>query len=70
MGESEAFAEEFFDLGGGGVWMLVADAFAGDVAGEFVEAEADSETLFAGHLAIQFDLFVERLLGVHGINSP
>ena len=69
VGEAETFAKEFFNLGGSGVWMLVADAFARDVAGEFGQAQADGETFFAGHLAIQLDLLLERLLGVHGVNA-
>lgn len=62
--------EEFFNFGVGGGGVLVADAVAGNVAGEFVEAEGYGEALFAGHGAIHFDLFGECLVGVHAERMP
>ena len=63
----ETVVEEFFDFGLGGLGMLAADAFAGDVAGQLVEVQGDGETLFAGHGAVAFDLGGECLLRVHGV---
>jgi hypothetical protein len=59
--------EEFLDFRRGGLGMLAADAFAGDVAGQLVQVQGDGETLFAGHGAVTFDLRDECLLRVHGV---
>jgi hypothetical protein len=59
--------EEFFDFHRGGVGMLAADAFAGDVAGQFMQVQRDGEALFAGHRAVTFDLGDECLLRIHGV---
>ena len=61
--------EEFLDFRRGGLGMLAADAFTGDVAGQFMQLQRDGETLFAGHGSITFDLCGECLLRIHAVTA-
>lgn len=63
--EFEAAVQHLLDLGGSGLRMAAADAFAGDLAGHFVEVECDGEPLFAGHLAVTLDLLLQGVRGGH-----
>jgi hypothetical protein len=68
VGEGDALLELLFDFAGGGVGELIANAGACDFAGEFVQAQGNLQALFAGHLAIEFDLFFQRGFGSHREN--
>lgn len=63
--------EQAFDFDNIGFGMLATDAFAGDVARHLVQIQRHREPLFAGHLAIAFDLFVQCRGRSHGwFNKP
>jgi hypothetical protein len=51
--------QQSFNFGDASFWILAADAFARDVAGHLVQVERDAKPLFAGHLAVAFNLFVQ-----------
>ena len=57
--------KQTFNFGDANFWILAADAFARDVAGHFMQVERDAQPLFAGHLAIAFDLFVQCRCRIH-----
>jgi hypothetical protein len=67
-GQGDTFLELLFDFEGSRVGELIANAGARDFAGEFVEAESDFQALFASHLAIEFDLFLQGGFGGHEEN--
>ena len=60
--------EEFFDFRLGGMGMLTADAFASDVAGQFVQVKGNGQALLAGHGTVTFDLSGQCVLRIHDSN--
>jgi hypothetical protein len=63
-------AKQTFDFGGISVRVLAADAFAGDVAGQFVQLQSNGKTLLTGHQAIALDLLFQCRWCRHGENIP
>ena len=46
-------------------WMLPANSRPRDVAGHFVQIQSNLQPLFASHLAVAFNLFVESCCRRH-----
>ena len=60
--------QEAFNFGNASFWILTADAFARDVAGHFVQIQGYAKSLFAGHLTVAFNLFVQCDCRSHGFS--
>lgn len=69
MEKLQACPQQAFDFLVAGTGMLMADAFAREIAGEFVQVESDGDALFAGHLAVTFDLDFSGCLRTHRVHT-
>ena len=61
--------KQALDLGGVGLRILPANAFAGDFAGHFVQIERDGQALLARHATVSLDLFVQCAAGIHVVSA-
>ena len=61
-------AEQTIHFGRVCAWILAADAFARDVAGQFMQTQGDGQTLFASPLAVAFNLFFQCRRCIHAVS--
>jgi hypothetical protein len=60
--------QQSFHLDFVGTGVLMTDALASHVAGQFVQLQGNCQALLAGHAAVMLDLFLQSTVRIHAVS--